>query len=607
MMTSKAKPRRGLTAVASRFNGWGRSDKGKACRRYATFPMLVLFLVSLVLAVHAQPNSQFSILNSQLVRDYDILFHEAMLQRQKGNHDAAFDLLTRCTELQPDASEAYFFLGQYFSEMQQPDHALEYFSKAAALQPTITTYMETLAQAHIQKGQYAEATAVVERLYEQNKGRQDLLETLYRLYLQQEDYEQAIGVLERIEQIDGKSERTSLSKSGLYAKMNDHQRAVDEMRQLAEQYPNDLNYRTVYANTLLMNDEEDAALSVLRQVLSEEPDNVGAQRVSRVYYLRQGDTEHADSITRAILLNPKAQTEDKIYQLRQVIAENEQQGGDSTEVLTLFHEMLAQPNPDADIAVLQAAYMDLKQMPRDSIAVALRQVLQLAPDNASARLHLVQYAWEDEDNDRVVELCQQARQYNPEEMAFYYYQGMAYYRQDDREHALEAFQNGINVITDQSHPDIVSDFYAVMGDLLHQKGREQEAFAAYDSCLQWKPDNVGCLNNYAYYLSLRGIRLDEAEQMSYKTIKEEPQNATYLDTYAWILFVQGRYSEARIYIDQALQNDSVPSHDVLEHAGDIYAQCGDTATALDYWQQALDKNPADKALMRKIKKKKYIK
>ena len=567
----------------------------------------VFFASFLVLAISAQPNSQFSTLNSQFDRDYDILFHEAMLQRQKGNHDAAFDLLTRCTELRPEASESYFFLGQYYTEMQQADRALEYFARAAALEPANTTYMETLAQAHIQKDQYAEATAVVERLYEQNKGRQDLLETLYRLYLQQEDYTQAIGVLERIEQIDGKSERTSLSKSGLYAKMNDHQRAVDEMRQLAEQYPNDLNYRTIYAHTLLMNDQEDEARDVLRHVLAEEPDNVGAQRVLRVYYLRQGDTASADSITRAILLNPKAQSEDKIYQLRQVIAENEQQGGDSTEVLALFRQMLAQPQPDADIAVLQAAYMDLKQMPRDSIAAALEQVLLLAPDNASARLHLVQYAWEDEDDNRIIELCRQARQYNPEEMAFYYYQGMAYYRQDDRDNALEAFQNGINVITDQSHPDIVSDFYAVMGDLLHQKGREQEAFAAYDSCLQWKPDNVGCLNNYAYYLSLRAMRLDEAEQMSYKTIKAEPQNATYLDTYAWILFVQGRYAEARIYIDQALQNDSLPSHDVLEHAGDIYAQCGDIGQALNYWQQALADEPTDRLLIRKIKKKKYIK
>ncbi len=82
----------------------------------------------------------------------------------------------------------------------------------------------------------------------------------------------------------------------------------------------------------------------------------------------------------------------------------------------------------------------------------------------------------------------------------------------------------------------------IMGDILNKKGLEEESFAAYDSCLQWKDDNVTALNNYAYYMSLKGVELHKAEQMSYKTIKAEPKNGTYLDTYAWILFMEERYA-----------------------------------------------------------------
>ena len=246
-------------------------------------------------------------------------------------------------------------------------------------------------------------------------------------------------------------------------------------------------------------------------------------------------------------------------------------------------------------------------MPRDSVNRAYEYVLQIAPDQASARLKLVQQAWEEEDDDRIVSLCRQARQYNPEEMVFYYYQGMAYYRQQDVDRALEAFRNGLGVINADSSPEIVSDFYAVLGDLLHQKGRVSEAFAAYDSCLQWKPDNIGCLNNYAYYLSLQNQRLDEAERMSYVTVKAEPRNATYLDTYAWILFMQERYTEARVYIDQALQNDSLPGAVILEHAGDIHALCGDMEEAVIQWEKALADDPQNKLLRKKIKRKKYMK
>jgi len=557
--------------------------------------------------LHAQPTSHFSLLTSHLERSYDLLFHEAMLQRQKSNHDATFDLLCRCIELRPDAAEAYFFRAQYYAEMKQADRAMADYQRADSLQPGNMTYMSTLAQSYIQNGQYREAVDVVERMYDNDKSRQELLEMIYQLYVQLKDYERAVGVLDRMELIDGKSERTSIAKSGLYIQMEQQQKAVDEVRQLAEHYPNDLNYRTLYANTLMLNDNRDEARRLLLDILEREPQNLRAQLTLRNYYIGEQDSLRADSLTRCMLLNPSATTEDKIYQLRIVISENEQNGGDSTKVLRLFRQMLDMPNPDVDIAELMAAYMDLKKMPRDSVGQALIRVLDIAPDRASARLHLVQMAWEDEDDQRIIDLCQQARQYNPEEMAFYYYQGMAYYRREDTDHALEAFQNGISVINDESSPEIVSDFYAVMGDLLHQKGREREAYAAYDSCLHWKPDNIGCLNNYAYFLSLKGERLDEAEQMSQRTVKAEPKNPTYLDTYAWILFRQERYAEARIYIDQTLQNDSAVSSVELEHAGDIYFACGLPAEAVKYWQQALAKDPYNKLLARKIKRKKYIK
>lgn len=567
--------------------------------------LLILTFAAAVL--QAQSVSQRSASTAQSDREYDILFHEAMLQRQKSNHAAAFDLLARCVEMRPDAAEAHFFLAQYYTEMQQPGQAMACYKRAAELQPDNMTYMETLAQSYIQRNLFQEAVAVVEKMYQTDKGRQELLETLYRLYIQEKEYEKAVDVLNRMELIDGKSERISLAKSGLYVQLDRQQEALDEVKALSERYPNDMNYLTIYANTLMFNDRRPEAFALLSRIMSDEPQNLRAQVALRNYYIGEGDTVRTDSLTRCILMNPNATTEDKVYQLRQVISDNEQAGGDSTEVLALFGQILRQPEPDADIAELKAAYMDLKKMPRDSVTQALEYVLQLAPDRASARLHLVQFAWEADDDQRIISLCQQARQYNPEEMAFYYYQGMAYYRQEDTDHALEAFQNGISVINDESSPEIVSDFYAVMGDLLHQKGRDMEAFAAYDSCLQWKPDNIGCLNNYAYFLSLKGKRLDEAEQMSHKTVVAEPHNATYLDTYAWILFMQQRYAEARIYIDQTLQNDSLPSADVLEHAGDIYAMNGDTGQALSFWQQAYEKEPGNKLLARKIKRKKYIK
>lgn len=504
-------------------------------------------------------------------RTYDEFFLEAMVQRQKGNNDAAFDLLRHCLEINPNAPEAYFFLAQYYNALKDNEKSLEYIQKAASLDPDNGTYLETLAQAYLRQQDYESAIPVFEKIYAQDKEREDLLEMLFQLYQQVDDYAHAIEVLNRIEAIDGKSERLSVAKSEIYTRQGNKKAAIAEIKSLSDKYPNDFNYLALYGETLMMNGKLKQALKVYDKILKGEPENNRVLMSYRTYHQALGHRQIADSLTERVLLNKNATMEEKIHLLRQEISASENAGGDSTRVLQLFDKILKQPQTDENMALLCASYMNVKKMPKDSIYKVLVKALDIAPDNSSARLQLIGYAWEADDMERVISLCQDARQYNPDEMAFYYYQGVAYYRRDSLDAALSAFKNGIGVIREDSDPAIVSDFYAVMGDILHQKGQIKEAYEAYDSCLQWKDDNMGCLNNYAYYLSENGEQLSKAEQMSFKTIKAEPKNATYLDTYAWILYMLGRYSEAKIYIDQALQNlDASQDNSVIhEHADKI--------------------------------------
>ena len=572
---------------------------------------ILLFALLLVLPVVSQVISNSS--------RYNAFFLEAICERAKGNSDAAFDLLRHCVEIDSTKSEAYYYLSQYYGALKQKDKAIACIEKAAALEPSNSTYQETLANAYINLHQYDKAAAVLESLYDKHRDRDDVLGVLIQLYEEQHEYESAIKTLTLLETVEGKSERLSYAKSNFYTQLGDKKAAIAEMKHLADQYPNDQNYRGLYANALFVNGQKKKALEIYDDILRIEPDNRNALMALLAYEKDEGEPDKADALTEKVLLSKNITSQDRILLMRQEIGQSEQEGGDSTRVLYLFRKMLDQPQMDADIAILCATYMNLKQMPNDTISGVLEQVLRVAPDNAAARLQLVSYAWQANDMNRIISLCQDARQYNPDEMAFYYYQGIAYYREGQLDQALNAFHNGIGVITQQSDPDIVSDFYAVMGDILHQKGNDKEAFAAYDSCLVWKDDNYGCLNNYAYYLSEKGIQLDKAEQMSYRVIKAEPKNATYLDTYAWILFKQGRYTEAKIYIDQTLQCDSDTSAVLLEHAGDIYYFAGEKERAVDFWQQALARaaevvpepgQPVEdrqQILTRKIKLKKYQK
>ena len=126
----------------------------------------------------------------------------------------------------------------------------------------------------------------------------------------------------------------------------------------------------------------------------------------------------------------------------------------------------------------------------------------------------------------------------------------------------------------------------------------------------YRPDDAMVLNNYAYYLSLEKRELDKAEEMSRRSLEKEGTNHTYLDTYAWILFQQKKYAEAKVYIDSVLvlAGDSLTDDDynIIEHAGDIYAMNGLTAQAVGYWQQSYDMGNRSVTLQKKLKKKKYV-
>ena len=531
----------------------------------------------------------------------------AVDQQMKGNYAGAFDLLNHCQEINPDAAEVYFMRSAYHALLNNDSLSLADIQKAAELNPQNNVYLERLAGAYIGSGKYDEAIEAYEKLYANNHDRDDVLNVLIRLYGQQKDYDNMLQTINRLENLEGSSEEITLARMRVYSLKGDKQAELAELKDLSKKHPNDMNYRVMMGNWLLQNELPADALKEYEFVLAQEPDNLMAQMSMLDYYNAIGQDSLAAELQEKLVVSPSTPLNSKMTLMRGIVNSNEQQGGDSTEVLRIFRHILAQPQKTSDMWELQAAYMSLKQMPQDSIDNSLRGALEVAPDNAGVRLQLIQSKWKEQLFDDVISLCKPALEYNPDEMAFYYFLGLAYFQKDEKDKALHTFQLGVSQINSESNKEIVSDFYAIMGDILHEKGREQEAYVAYDSCLQWKDDNLGALNNYAYYLSEKGKDLQKAEKMSYRTIKAEPKNSTFLDTYAWILFMQGRYEEANIYIEQAVQNDSTVSDVILEHAGDISAKLDNMKKAVEWWEKARDAGGNSKVLIRKIKLRKYLK
>lgn len=533
-------------------------------------------------------------------------YEEAANQQALGKYDVAYELLQHCKNIAPDAAEVYFALSSYDRDLNSNAMAINDIKRAAELSPENSTYQEQLAMTYVATKDYPNAIKAYEKLYSSNPDRTDVLEILLSLYGQKKDYANMLATVDRMVSADGESEQTVLTRMHIYSLQGKKKEEFNTLKRFVDRYPNDMSYQVMMSNWLLQNGEKQKAFDILQKVQKTDPQNVQA-KLSMIDYYR---AENLDSIARKmeewLLTNPHTSTDTKVSIIRSVIANNEASGGDSTKVLSLFRNILTGKQENADLAELYVAYLSLKKMPEDSIVGGLKRILEIAPDNKGARIELLRTLWGKIGNDEIIEISKPGVEYNPDEMAFYYFLGFAYIQKDDDDNAFDIFRKGVAQATDSSEPSLVSDMYSYIGDIYHQRGQIEEAYAAFDSCLQWKEDNVECMNNYAYFISVDGGDLSRAEQMSYKTIKAQPTNSLYLDTYAWVLFQEKRYAEAQIYIEQAVANDSTNSYVQLEHAGDIYIMLGETDKAIDYWRRAIQAGGDAKAIERKIRLKKYI-
>lgn len=541
---------------------------------------------------------------------FDRLYLDAVRQQLAGNDSAAMSLLDSCLILRHDAAEVYYRRALYYSDCDNDTLAAQNLERAAQLQPGNDTYQESVAETYIRRRDYDSAIKAYENLYSHHRDRSDVLDILMRLYGAKKDYAQMLATIERMEQVDGESDELTFLKMNVYEQRHDTKNAYRMLSKLNDEHPNEPNYKVMLGNWLMNHDRKQEALKLFQAALEEDRENEFALNSLCDYYRSAGDNEAADRLRDDILFSTKTEQKTKITMLQQAIRDNEKQGGDSIPMLRLFDRTIEASPKAVDIINMKAVYMKLKKMPDDSVYATFAHALAVEPENVMARMEIIQGLWPHKDWDKVISLSREGTQYAPEEMAFYYFLGLAYFQTDRDDEALDAFKRGVGEISESSDPDIVSDFYAIMGDILYKKHRPEEAFAAYDSCLQWKDDNISALNNYAYYLSEERRDLKRAEQMSLRTVKEEPTNSTFLDTYAWILFLQKRYDEARAYIDRALESDTDSTDSgslsavVVEHAGDIYCMCGDQKRAAELWQKAIDLGGDKATLTRKIKNKK---
>ncbi len=571
-------------------------------------PISIFLLISLFLFFSSfksvtQDEDSLAVNSFSVLQKHNYFYLEGLNQKFKGSYDAAYDLFTYSLVVDEQPT-ALYELAMLEVRMGDMESAVDKLEKAVVMDSTNYWYAQSLVGLYQQLDRREDALALTERMVEWFPTKVEVLFALLDLYNQIEDSDNMLQVLDRIEEKMGKSEQLSMEKFRLYLHFEEEDKALEEIKELVAEYPNDLRYYVLLGDVLMQLERKEEAYKIYQEVLQEEPDNVMALLSMASYYEKMEDYEQYEKQLDYLLATKNVLPEIKISILRMIISKGDTTESDSLNITNRFHKALSADEEDEQVSLFYAQYL-LSKKNNKAAKPLLEKVVDLNPVNKTARLMLLSIVAQENDFEGIIKVCEPGIIATPEAIEFYFYLAIAYNQVGRFEETIEVCKKALERVDDNTAKEVISDFYAIMGDVYHQQNKKEESYAAYDSALVHNANNMGVLNNYAYFLSEENKHLDQAKDMSYKTIKAEPKNSTYLDTYAWILFLKGNYAEAKIYIDDALKNGGDESEVIVEHSGDIYYLNGEKERALELWVQAKELGGDSKLLHKKIKKKKY--
>lgn len=548
----------------------------------------------------------------------DYFLTEAAKSSMQGQWSKAADLYTHCLEIDSCSPEALFQLGRLQLYLRRDSLGLEYIYKAVELDPKNTYYMEPLAAILLRQGCEEEALPLLERISELETKRSDVLSHLANLYSKGDRLEEAIQTYDRLELLEGKIAQLSMQKFSLYMQLGDSVKAFGELQSLCDEYPAEMSYRVEMGYCYQQIGDYDTAMEIYNQVKSIEPTNVDLQMAMLDLYIMQGMDSLYEATRDSILYSPDTDTGKRIVLIQQMIQRMSPDSVDTERIIERFEKVVALDSADVEMLTMYASFLNYRERPETEIQRLMARVLTVEPDNEMATQWLLQYYAGNRDYSSLEEICRRGVNYHPQELLYSYFLGMMLIERSEYVEALGVLNRGLRQRSEDTRLALLSEVFTLKGDVYYKMDRHEEAFLQYDSALVYNRDNVLCLNNYAYFLSLKNQDMDKAEEMSYRSIKAEPDNKTYLDTYAWILFMQEKYEEAQQYMDKVvprestekfLLTDEYTSSVILEHAGDIAWMNGEQERAIYLWRLALKRGDKDvsSVLKKKSKKGKYYK
>ena len=571
--------------------------------------LLLMLMIGQAMAAGSKKKVVDRGITDQDKRKAEYIYMQAQVYKAQDSIASYYDLVKYAYELDSTNTAIAFYYGYLMvlkdnSTDLEKNRGLELMKRHVDAHPE--DYYETsyfsdacMSLRHNDMGLQA-----IERLAEINPTKTEVQMRLAAAYVRNEKFAEALKVYEKIEDFEGKSVEITAYKAALCSQLGDTIGAITEMRNLYNTAPANVNFNLIMSELFKQYNMQDSAIYYLDQAQRLDPENGNVYFAKAQYYDEIGDSVNYDKQIYNALVSNDLPVETKLDVLTQYTQTQLIRNDSTDRVNNLFKVLIEQHPHEPKVHELYSMYYSTIKDYKHAIEEIGYEV-DLDPTNAEAWQRLMVVNIMDDNYAGAIKAAEKALEYNPENLDLYRYIAPSYYQMKEYDKAIVTYDKALALVDSTKNVELYSDLLCGKGDVYVELGDSARGFEYYERSLSIAPGNTGTMNNYAYFLSLCGKDLDKAESMAAKAVYSNPNNSTFIDTYAWVFFKKKNYDMALLYIKSAIDNADSPSADILEHYGDILYMIGDKENAVTQWEKALELNPTKEVLQRKVLDKTY--
>ncbi len=511
------------------------------------------------------------------------LFYNANKEKILGNLSNATDLFSEVIRKDATNHAAMYELANIYAEQKKYSDALFFIKSAYKLNPRNVWYALSLAEIYQKNKKFAEAADVLEQLVKNNPDRVDFYFEWTTALIFADKTSEAVKAYDKLEEKLGVTKEVTTQKSRLYQRMGKNDKAVAELQKYIASNPKDAQAYGMLAEVYQAMGEKQKALETYNKVLAIDPNNAYIHLSLADFYRSNGEKEKSIQELKLAFNNKELDVDTKISILSSYISLIGLHPELKEQALELC-KLLLEAHPSEPRA--HAVYGDFMKIDKqyEKALDEFRQAKNLGAKEFSVISNILSLDYQLQSWDTLIMESNEAITLFPDQPVIYFFNGFANIQKKKYADAVTSLNSGVKMVVDDKV--LEGSFYSSLGEVYNELKDFPKSDENLEKALALNPKDESVLNNYSYFLSLRGEKLDKAEAMSKLSMELTPNNQYFEDTYGWIMYKQGKYKDAKTWIEKSMEHGSDKSATVLEHYGDALYKTGDTQKALEYWQKA---------------------